>query len=180
MQFWTRGAHISITLIGAYHDITCLSNTEVTTCHTGIGCQELITQAQTRHISKVGWVMVTFLCAELLLEEFTHIVVIQVDSGHHDMTGLLALQLDDTLTQVGLYDLYAMSLQEGIHLALLGKHTLTLHHLLDVVLLEDLQDDVVKLLRIFCPMDDTSVLLGVGRELLEVLIQMGYGVALDG
>ena len=48
------------------------------------------------------------------------------------------------------------------------------------MVLENAIDDFVEFLCILCPMDDTSVLLGGGRELIEVLVQMGNGMALDG
>ena len=116
----------------------------------------------------------------LLFEQLAHVVVVQVDGGHHDVAGLLAFQLDDALAEVGLDHLDALRLQIGVHLAFLGEHRLRLHHLLHVVLLEDAVDDFVELVGVLRPVYDDAVLLGGGGKLLQVLVEVGDGVALDG
>ena len=106
--------------------------------------------------------------------------MVQVDGRHHDVTGLLAFQLDDALAEVGLDHLDTLRLQEGVHLALLRQHRLRLHHLLDMVLLQDAIYDVVELLGVLGPMHDTTVFLGIGGKLVQILVEMGDRVALDG
>ena len=106
--------------------------------------------------------------------------MVQVDGRHHDVTGLLAFQLDDALAEVGLDHLDTLRLQEGVHLALLRQHRLRLHHLLDMVLLQDVIHDVVELLGVLRPMHDTTVFLGIGGKLVQILVEMGDRVALDG
>ena len=135
VQLGAGGRHIGITLVGAHHDITCLCDTEVAACHTCVGRQELIPQAQSGHIGQIGGVVVALLAAELFLEELAHVIVVQVDGGHHDMAGCLTLQLDDALAKVRLYHFNAMLLQVGVHAALFSQHRLRLDHLLHVVVL---------------------------------------------
>ena len=106
--------------------------------------------------------------------------MVQVDGRHHDMTRFLSLQLDDAFTEVGLYYLNATSLQIRVHLALLGQHRLGFYHLLDIVLFQDAIDNLIKLIGIFGPMDDTAVFLCICRELIEIFVKVGDGMALDG
>ena len=121
--------------------------------------------------------MVALLCRDaLLLEQFAHVVVVQVDGRHHDVTGLLAFQLDDALAEVGLDHLDTLRLQEGVHLALLRQHRLRLHHLLDMVLLQDVIHDVVELLGVLRPMHDTTVFLGIGGKLVQIVALDGTGL----
>ena len=78
VQFGTRGGHVGITLVGAYHNVACLCDTEVTTRHTSISRQELVSQTQTGYIRQIGGIVVAFLTTQFLLKQFTHIVVVQV------------------------------------------------------------------------------------------------------
>ena len=48
------------------------------------------------------------------------------------------------------------------------------------MLLEDAIDYLVELLGIFRPMDNDSVLLGIRGKLIQVFIEMGDGMTLDG
>ena len=181
MQLRTGGGHVGVALVGADHDVTRGRDTEVTTRHTGVGRQEFVPQTQTGTVGQVGGVVVAFLRGDtFLLEQLTHIVVVQVDGGHHDMTRLLTLQLDDTLTQVGLHHLDATGLQIRVHLTFLGQHRLRFHHLLDIVLLQNAIDDLVKLVGILGPVHDTAVLLGIRGKLVEVFVEVRDGMTFDG
>ena len=48
------------------------------------------------------------------------------------------------------------------------------------MVLQDAVDDFVELLGILSPVNLDAVLLGIGGKLVEIFIQMGDGVALDG
>ena len=50
--------------------------------------------------------------------------MVQMDGGHHDMTGLLTFKLDDTFTKIGLNHLDAMRFEIGIHLTFFCQHRL--------------------------------------------------------
>ena len=106
--------------------------------------------------------------------------MVQVDGRHHDVRGLLTFELDDAFAEVCFHDLNATGFQIGIHLALFGKHRLRLHHLLDVVVLQDAVNNLVELLCVFRPVYLYTVFLGIGGKLVEVFVQMGNGVTLDG
>ena len=174
------GGHVGIALVGAYHDVARLGNAEVGTGHAGLGGEELVAQRQARPVGEIRGVVVAHVVADaFLLEELAHVVVAQVDGGHDNVAGLLPLQLDDALAEVGLDDLDAACLEVGVHLALLGEHRLRLHHLPNAVLLENLIDDFIELPGILRPVDDAAVLLGIGGKLIEILVEMGDGVALD-
>ena len=175
----TTCAHVGIALIGADHDVACLCNTEIATSHTCIGRQKLVAEAQAGYVGQIGGIVVALLAAQFFFEQFAHIVVVQMDGGHHDVAGCLALQLNDALTKVGLYHFDAVRLQVGVHAALLGQHRLRFHHLLHVVVLQNAVDNLVELVGILCPMHDTAVFFGLRGKLVEVFIQMGDGVALD-
>ena len=49
-----------------------------------------------------------------------------------------------------------------------------------MVLLQDAIYDVVELLGVLRPMHDTTVFLGIGGKLIQILVEMGDRVALDG
>ena len=88
--------------------------------------------------------------------------------------------MNDAFAKVGLDYLNAARLQVRIHLALLGEHRLRLDHLLDVVVLQNTVDNLVELLSVFGPVYFHAVLLGIGCKLVQILVQMGDGVTLDG
>ena len=48
------------------------------------------------------------------------------------------------------------------------------------MVLQDAIDNLIKLIGIFGPMDDTAVFLCICRELIEILVKVGDGMALDG
>ena len=178
VQFGARCAHVSVAFVGANHDVASLGNAEVGTCHTGICCKELVAQAKSRHISEVCWVVVTRFGVEFLLKQFSHVVVVEVDSRHHDMARLLSLQLNDALAEVGLHHLNAVLLKVWVHLALFCEHRLRLHYFLHAVLTQNTIDNLVELTCVLCPMNDTSVFLRIGCELVKILVQVGYSVTL--
>ena len=122
VQFGAGGRHVGVALIGAYHDVARLGYSEVAACHTCVCCQELVPQTQSCHVGQIGGIVVALLTAQFLFEEFAHVVVVQVDGGHHDMAGLLTFQLDDAFAKVCLYHFDAVLLQIGVHLALLRQH----------------------------------------------------------
>ena len=96
-----------------------------------------------------------------------------------DMARFGVHQLDDALAEVGLHHLYAMLLEEGVHLALLGEHRLAFHHLLYVMLLKDVENNLVELARILRPMHDDTIAGGIVGKHLEIFVHVGDGVALD-
>ena len=48
------------------------------------------------------------------------------------------------------------------------------------MVLQDAVDDLVELLGILGPVDDTTILFCLGGKLVEVFVEVGDGVALDG
>ena len=96
------------------------------------------------------------------------------------MARLLLHKLKDALAEVCLNDVYAVLLEEGVHLALLRQHRLALHELLHVVRREYFKHNVVKLFCVFCPVNLHSVLLGICGKLLKIFVKMRDGVALYG
>ena len=181
VQARTRRRHVGIALVGAYYDVARLGNAEVGTRHTCVGGQKLVAQRETCTIGKVCGVVVALLLRDaFLFEQLAHVVVAQMDGGHHDVRGCLTLQLDDALAQVGFDHLNAFLLEVGVHAALLSEHRLRLHHLLHVVVLQNTVDDFVELLGILRPVYLDTVLFGIGGKLVEIFVEMGDGVALDG
>ena len=100
--------------------------------------------------------------------------------GRHDNMARCQLHhLQDALAEVGLNDLDALSLKILVQVALLGEHALALHHLLDTMRREDVEDDGIILVGILGPMDGDAVAHGVPLELFQIVGQMGNGVLLD-
>ena len=90
VQFRTTCAHVGIALVGTYHDIARLGNTEIGTRHTCIGSEELIAQRQSGAVRQVRGVVVALLVRDaLFFKQLTHVVVVQMDGWHHDMTRCL-------------------------------------------------------------------------------------------
>ena len=102
-----------------------------------------------------------------------------MDGRHYDMTRFLTLQLDDAFTQIGLYHFNAVLFQEGIHLTFLGEHRFGLDDFLHVGFPQDAQHNLVKLLGVFCPMNDAAVFLGICGKLVQIFIKMRHRMALD-
>ena len=80
------------------------------------------------------------------------------------MTGCQFHHLQDTFTQVGLDNLNATPLKILIEMTFLGEHTLALHHLFHLVLLEDIIDDGIIFLSVFCPMYMDAILRSILLE----------------
>ena len=87
--------------------------------------------------------------------------------------------LQDALAQVGLYDLDALCLQILVQMALLGQHTLALHHFLHVVLREDVEDDSIVFVGILSPMHMDAILESVLFKLLQIVGQVRLRMFLD-
>ena len=171
MQLRARSRHVGIALVGAYHDIACGGDAEIAARHTGVCREEFVTQTETGAISEIGGIVIAFLRRDtLLFEQLAYVIVVQMDGGHHDVTRLLTLQLDDALAEVSLYDLDALRFQIGVHLALFCQHRLRLYHLLHVVLLQNAVHNLIEFAGILSPMDDATVLFCIRRELVEIFV----------
>ena len=174
------GCHVGIALVGAYHTVACGCHTKVAACHSGSCLHKLVAEMMTGAAGQVCRVVVAcFLGDAFLLKHSSHFLTLQVDGGHHDVAGLLVQQLYDALSQVGFHHINAMLFEVRIHLALLGKHRLRLHHLFHVVILEDTEHYLVELLCILCPVHLDTTALQILGEHIEVIGQMGDGMFLD-
>ena len=181
MEFRAARTHVGITLVGADNDVASLSNAEVGTSHTCVSRQELVAEAEACPISKERGVVIALLIADaLLLKQLAHVIVTQVDGWHDDVARCLPLQLDNPFAEVGLHHFDTTFLKIRIHTTLFCEHRLRLHHLLHVMVLQDVIDNLVELLCILCPMHLHAVLFSCSGKLIEVFIQMGDGVTLDG
>ena len=123
--------------------------------------------------------MISLFATQFLLEQLTYVVVVQVDCWHNNMTWCLTLKLDYALAKVGLYHLYAVLFQIWVHATLLSKHRLRFYQLLYVVVLQNAINNLVEFMSIFRPVYYTTVLFGFGGKLVQILVQMGNGVALN-
>ena len=180
MQLRHRGRHVGISLVGAHHDVASGSNAEVGARHACVGRHKLVAQAYACLICKICGVIVALLASEHALKEMSHLFLRDMYGRHYDVARLLLHKLQDALAEVCLNDVYAVLLEEGVHLALLRQHRLALHELLYVVRREYFKHNVVKLFCVFCPVNLHSVLLGICGKLLKIFVKMRYGVALYG
>ena len=116
----------------------------------------------------------------LRAEEPRDIVPALVDDRHHDVRGMVVVELHDVLAQVGFEHLDAGARQAGVELDLLADHRLALHDGLDAVLARDVDDDGDGFLGSGGPMDVSAATLDVGLELAEVVVEPRDGVRADG
>ncbi len=130
--------------------------------------------------SQVSRVVIAYLLGNtLFLEHLSYFLALQVDGRHHDVARFLSQELDDTLTQVGLHHVDTMLFQVRIHLALLGEHRFRLHHFLHVMVFQDAEHNLVKLLCILRPMHLHATALQVLGKHFQIISQMGDGMHLD-
>ena len=79
--------------------------------------------------------------AELLLKEPRHIAAALVNDRRDDVRRMIAIDLDDELSEIGLEDVDAGAGERGVQLDLLADHRLRLHGGPGAVLLRDVGDD---------------------------------------
>ena len=193
VQLGDGGRHIGVALVGTDDDITRGSYAKVGARHAGIGLHELLAQMHTGDVGEERGVVLIgggttdstialdnlVVVGNQLAEGVADVLAVNVEGGHDDVARCQFHHLQDALAEVGLYDVDAFSLEVLVQVALLGEHTLALHHLPDVVRREDVVDDGVVLVGILRPVYVDAVLLGVRLELLKIVGQMGDGVPLD-
>ena len=73
-----------------------------------------------------------------------------------------------------------MLLQVRVHSAFLCQHRLRFDEFLDIVVFQYAVYYLVEFMRILGPVDDTSVFFSLGCKLVQIFIQVGDGVALNG
>ena len=110
--------------------------------------------------------MIAFFATQFLFEQFAHIIVIQMDGWHHDVTRSLPFKLDDALAKVGFYYFDSVFFEIRIHLAFLCEHRLRLNEFLYVMVLQNTINNLVELVGILSPVYYTSVLLCLGCKLI--------------
>ena len=87
--------------------------------------------------------------------------------------------LKDTFTEITLDDVIPFLEQILIHTAFFRQHRFALDQRMRIMLLKDLFDDLIMLLRIFRPMYDGSVGYSVLFKLFQQRIQMAVGIHFD-
>ena len=180
MQLRHRGGHVGVSLIGAHHNLARFGYPEVGPGHACIGSKELVAQALACAVSEVCGVVVARLAPYFLLKQLAHLFLRDVYGRHHYVAGLLVHQLQYTLAEVCLHHVYAVLLEVGVHLALLGEHRLAFHHLLHAVVAQYAEHDGVELSGILGPVDGDPVFFGVAGKLLQVFVEVCKRVLLDG
>ena len=165
--------------LGTHHDVTRFGHAEVGASHSRLGREELVAQAQARHVGEVRGVVVALLAAQLALEEPPHLLLRYVYGRHDDVAGPLAHQLQYALAQVCLHHLYSALLEKGVRAALLGEHRLALHHLLDAVAAQDVEHGRVHLPGVFGPVHGRAVGCGAVGEAFQIGVEVGQRVLLD-
>ena len=105
--------------------------------------------------------------------------LLDVDRRQHDVTGRLLPQLHDAFAQVGVHDLDAVPLQIRIQVALFGQHRLALDHLADLMPGENVQHDLIVLVRRAGPVHVDAAADRLLLELLQVVGQPSQRVPLD-
>ena len=92
-------------------------------------------------MGQIGLVVIARLCPHFFDKQSTYLFLSDVYCRQHDVAGTLVHQLQDALTEVGLYHVYAMAFEVGVHFAFLCQHRFALHHLFHPVLLQYAKHD---------------------------------------
>ena len=121
------------------------------------------------------------LLAGLPAEEFSHLLLVLVNGGHHHMRGAFVGQLDDPLPQVGFQAAYAVLFQIVVEFDLFGSHCLRLDQKIGLLFPDDGEDGPVGVFRRCAEMDPGSRLFGTEgeaghqfRQFLQTLL-FGFG-----
>ena len=94
-------------------------------------------------------------------KEFGNLFFVFVDRRHDDMTRRFAINLDNVLAQVTLKRFDIVFGEVVIQMAFLRHHRFTLDHMLGVVALADLQNNLVRLRGSFGPMHLDPIFLAL-------------------
>ena len=110
-----------IAFVGTHHYVARLGHTKVATRHACPCLHKLVAQVLSCTACKVCWVVIAVLLAyALLLKHAAYLLALKMYSGHNDVAWFLMQQLQDALAKVGLYHVYSVLLEKGVHAALLG------------------------------------------------------------
>ena len=179
MSIGERSSHIGITLVGADRKSALRGDCKVHARHRNIGSEELFAKVLACLVSEVCRVRITLFGREFLLEQFAHLLALDVNCREDNMARCTLHQLHDALTQVALNNLHASLLEVWREVTLLGQHRLRLNKMLCATSLDNLGHDGIHLLARLCPMHLDAVASGIALELLEVVGKMRQGVLLN-
>src|SRR3712207_5454994 len=162
----------SISLVGTNHYISGRSHGKVSSGHGCFGIQETGTQVLPRRVSEVSRVEIAFFGSHFLLEQFAHLLSLDMNGGQNNVARLQMHQLQDSFAQVGFHYVDAPFHQKRIQPALFGKHRFALHKPLHLMSAQDIVNDPAILAGIFRPMNDSAICLGVLLKLHQKLVEM--------
>src|ERR1700731_4153142 len=132
-----RSSNVGISFISADHEGPGFGNREIASCHRCSRSQESRTSVIANDLRQEVGIIVVWIGTNRAREQLCHVLPRLVDSGEHDVTGWLTIELLDSFTQIRFDDLDSTVLQEGSHMTLFLEHRLALDHLLNAVIFED-------------------------------------------
>ena len=172
-------AEIGVALVGAHDDRPGLRDRKVRTRHARVRAQEVRPRVLPLTLGKVMDVAVLRIGADRFGKDARHVGAQLVHGRYDDVARRLVIELLDALAEVGFHDLDAAGFEKRPHVAFVGQHRLRLDQRACAARIHDLENDLVVLGSVPCPMHVNAVARRVGLEFLEVVGEVGQRVFLD-
>ncbi len=180
MQFRHIGREIGIALVGADDNAAGLGDRKIAARHAGIGGQDQRTVGLALCLRQVVHVAVVGIGTDRLCEHLRDVRPELVHGRHDDMARIFVVELLDALTEVGLDHLDPDRCHVRPETALLGEHRLALDQRLGAVIGKNAVNGTVMLGGVARPMHMDPVRARIGLELVEIVVEPGKRVLLDG
>ena len=172
-------AHAPVALRLDDRDGAGLGDREVRARDGDLRAQEALAQVHASGLRERGRLVREAGHAERAAEEIADLRAVLVDRGDDDVRGSVPGELHDQLGEIGLERLHACATERLVEPDLVGRHRLDLDDLLDALREHEPGHDLGRLRRVARPVHDTAGARDARLELLEVVVQMPEGAALD-
>jgi hypothetical protein len=179
VHFRQVGPQVGVAFVGTHHEAPCFGDRKIYPRDGNVGAEKLFAQVPAGGFGEVLRVGGAFLGAQVLVEEFADVPLLEVNGRQHDVAGRLVAELHDAFAQVGVDHFHALPGQVFVQVALLGEHGFAFHDPLGAVPAHDGVHDPVVLLAVHGPVDVDAVPAGILLKLDQVPVEVGQRVRLD-
>ena len=114
IQCRARCPHISISFVRANHYISSGCYGKVGSRHSSFRIQKDVPQAFSGGMGQISRIKITFLRSHFLFKQLSHLFTLDVNSRKHNMTWRQIHQLKNTLSEIGLHNVYSFLYQERV------------------------------------------------------------------
>ena len=180
MNLRQTNSKIRIAFVGADDDATGFRDGEVDASQSRIGLTEPFSQVMSSRLSQIVRIRSAFFCSKVFMKTFADFFFANVNRGQNNMAGSLFAKLHDAFAKVSVNNVNAVFFQKRIEMTLFGQHRLAFDQSLHLMAFQNAEHNFVVLMSIRRPVDDDSILRGVGFELLKILGHPRLSMSLNG